>query len=134
MAIPTQDSWTSAHLEHPRESCEPVKAGQRRKCHIIDLAECLRIPEAGQRRKCHIIDLSECPGVAQAGQYRQAAEDNRPVGSCATGGWSAGATPSRADQPPVAPIIVVGQYRPSPSVNRVVGHAVITSGEFRALL
>ena len=71
MAIPTQDSWTSAHLEHPRESCEPVKAGQRRKCHIIDLAECSSIPEAGQRRKCNRIDLSECPSIAQAGQRRK---------------------------------------------------------------
>ena len=59
MAIPTQDPWNSSHVEHPRESCEPVKAGQRRKCHIIDLADCSSIPEAGQRRKCHIIDLAE---------------------------------------------------------------------------
>ena len=48
MAIPAQDPWNSSHLEHPRESCEPVKAGQRRKCHIIELSDRLRI--AG----CHV--------------------------------------------------------------------------------
>ena len=63
--IPTQEPWNSSHLEHPRESCEPVKAGQRRKCHIIDLAECSSILEAEQRGKCNRIGLSERPGVAQ---------------------------------------------------------------------
>ena len=50
MAIPTQDPWNSSYLEHPRESCEPVKAGQRRKCHIIELAERSGIPEEGQHK------------------------------------------------------------------------------------
>ena len=60
MTIPTHNPRNSSHLEHPREPRETAKAGQRRKCHIIDLFECSRAGKAGQRRKCHIIDLSEC--------------------------------------------------------------------------
>ncbi len=59
MAIPTQDPWNSSHLEHPREPRDTAKAGQRRKCHIIELAERSSTPEAGQHEKCHIIELAE---------------------------------------------------------------------------
>jgi len=37
MAIPTHNPRHSSHLEQPREPRETAKAGQRRKCHIIDL-------------------------------------------------------------------------------------------------
>jgi len=67
VAIATQDPWNSSPLEHPREPRETVNAGQRRKCHIIELAECSSIPEAGQRRKCNRIDLSECCIVSPLG-------------------------------------------------------------------
>ena len=78
MAIPTQDPWNSSHLEHPRESCETAKAGQRRKCHIIELAERSSVYEAGQRGKCNRIELSECPGLAGCHVYRLGEMDEPP--------------------------------------------------------
>ena len=71
MAIPTQDPWNSSHSEYPREPRETAKAGQRRKCHIIELAERSSIAKAGQHKKCNRIDLAECPSVAQAELHRK---------------------------------------------------------------
>ena len=71
MTILPQNPWNSSHLEHPREPRDTAKAGQRRKCHIIDLSECPSVAQAGQRRKCHIIDLSDYSSIAQAGQRRK---------------------------------------------------------------
>ena len=48
MTIPTENPWNSSHLEHPREPREIARAGQRRKCHIIDLSECSKIA------RCHV--------------------------------------------------------------------------------
>jgi hypothetical protein len=59
VTIPTENPWNSSPSERPREPRETVKAGQRRKCHIIDLLECSSI--AG----CHVDRLgSSCTNPA----------------------------------------------------------------------
>ena len=72
MTIPTQSPWNSSHLERPREPREIAKAGQRRKCHIIELSECPSGTQAGQRGKCNRIDLSECFSITQWGAMSNA--------------------------------------------------------------
>jgi hypothetical protein len=59
--IPTENPWNSSHLEHPREPRETAEAGQRRKCHIIDLLECSKI--AG----CHVHRLGERARTTRGG-------------------------------------------------------------------
>ncbi len=82
MAIPTQDTGNSPHLEHPRESCESVKAGQRKKCHIIELAEHSSIPEAGQHKKCNRTDLVERSSI-----YYDFRERNKSGGQAPHSKW-----------------------------------------------
>ncbi len=71
MTIPAQYPWNSSQFGYPREPRETAKAGQRRKCHIIELSECPSVTQAGQRRKCNRIELSDYPDIAQAGQRRK---------------------------------------------------------------
>jgi hypothetical protein len=50
VTIPTENPWNSSQLEYSREPRDSAEAGQRRKCHIIDLLECSKIAGCHVRR------------------------------------------------------------------------------------
>ena len=81
MTIPTQKPWNSSQLEHPREPRETAKAGQRRKCHIIDLSKCSRM--AG----CHVYRLgSSCTNPAGE-DFAHLPIDSRPLAPAKPWAW-----------------------------------------------
>ena len=83
--ILTQHPSKSPQLETSGESRDSAKAGQRRKCHIIDSFECNRVSQAGHPGQCHRIDPFECNIVVCLGPWFVSPEGWRVSPACGGG-------------------------------------------------